>query len=117
MKMIIQKTSEFTIDTAKERRRINEAFKDRKEIRDKLLQLMDLVEAEKWEEAERTLNDEWWDGRDEDQECPRLEFVGLLDAKGFGVNNWDSYANLIWRMQKYPEVYKVINRYPDAEDI
>ena len=106
MKMTIQKTYKFTIDTAAERKRINKCFEDRKEIRDKLLQLMDLVEAEKWEEAERTLNDEWWNGRDEDLECPRVEFIGLLNAEG----SWDTYANLIWRMVRCPERYKVIKK-------
>jgi len=105
--MTIQKSFEFTIDTAKERRRINEGFKDNPETQKKLLQLMDLVEAEKWEEAERTLNDEWWDGRDEEQECPRLEFVGLLGSEG--IDPWTSYAQLIWYMHN-SQIYKVTNK-------
>jgi len=108
MKMTIQKTSEFTIDTAKERKRINNAFVDRPLTQKKLLKLMDLVEQEKWKHALKELESKWWLGRDKDQECPRLEFVGLLKSEG--TNHWDSYIDLILRMNACPDVYKVMKK-------
>ena len=71
----------------------------------KLLKLMDLVEKQKWDEAEAELNSKWWRGRDKNLECPRLEFVGLLNSEG--ADNWDSYINLIWKMNNNPDVYTV----------
>jgi len=44
-------------------------------------------------------------GQDEELECSRLEFIGLLNSKG--ADNWDSYINLIWKMNNYPDVYTV----------
>ena len=111
MKMTIEKSFEFTIDTGKERQRIEECFnvKGKKTTYKKLLKLMDLVEAEKWEEAEAELDGEWWNGRDRDQECPRAEFIGMLDTDGLD-GSWDTYANLIWRMVRHPDVYKVVKK-------
>jgi len=106
MKMIIQKSFDFTIDTGPERERIHNAFSDRPEIRGKLIHLMDLVEAEKWKEARKELESDWWQGRDEDQECPRLEFVGLLHSEDLD-DAWASYTDLIWRMTEYSDIYKV----------
>jgi hypothetical protein len=110
MKMTIQKSYEFTVDTAKERRRIFDAFGDRPETLKKLMHLMDLIDAEKWEEAQKELDSKWWRGRDEDLECPRQEFIGLLDAEG--IDPWTSYSDLIWRMHSRPEIYKVTKNIP-----
>ena len=105
MRLTIQKSYVFVVDTAKERKRINEAFAGT--TKKKLLKLMDLVEAQKWKEAEAELDSKWWHGRDEELECSRLEFIGLLNAKG--ACSWDSYINLIWTMNNYnyPDVYTV----------
>jgi len=109
VKMIIQECKSFTINTAKERKRINEVFKDRGDIKVKLLELMDLVEQQKWKEASVELEREWWQGEDE-HGCPRLEFIGLLEAESCSGLEWcyDSYDVLIWRMNNRPDMYKVV---------
>jgi len=107
MKMTIQKCSEFTIDTGKERKRINKAFKRNKTIQKKLLKLMDLIEGEKWQAAEEFLDSKWWAGRDKEMECPRLEFVGLLNGEG-DVDHWDSYIQLVWKMNNHSGIYTVM---------
>jgi len=107
MKITIQKSSTFTIDTAKERKRINKYFKDKKMMQKKLLKLMDLVEAEKWVEAGKELDGKYWSGIDKEQECPRLEFIGILDASG-DIDPWATYINVIFNMVNYPKTYKVI---------
>jgi len=109
MKMTIEKAFTFTIDTGKERKRIEECFKDRKMMKKKLLKLMDLVEAEKWEAAYKELEGKYWNGYDAEQECPRVEFIGMLDADGLD-DPWDTYTSLIWRMVKHPDIYKVVKK-------
>lgn len=109
MKMTIQKTFELTIDTSKERERIEECFncKGNKTTYKKLLKLMDLIEAEKWKEAEAELDGKWWNGRDNAHGCSRAEFIGMLNAEGNHGDAWDTYIDLVWRMNQYPSVYKV----------
>jgi len=109
MKITIQKTSIFTFNTQEERKRINECFKDKPLMHKKLLKLMDLIEAEKWVEASNELESKWWMGRDKEQECPRLEFIGMLEADG-DIDTWTTYDNLIWNMVNYPETYKLIEK-------
>jgi len=109
MKMTIQKSVTFTIDTGKERKRIQECFgnSDSKMMKKKLLKLMDLVEAEKWKEAYKELEGKYWNGYDAEQECSRLEFIGLLEGEG-DIDGWASYANLIWNMVNRADNYKVV---------
>jgi hypothetical protein len=109
MKITIEKAFTFTVDTSKERKRIKSCWAKSSTTRKKLLKLMDLVEAEKWQEAEDELDGKWWSGRDAKQECPRLEFVGMLDC-GIDSCGWDTYANLIWRMVRHPETYTVLEK-------
>jgi hypothetical protein len=107
MKITMEKTIQFTFDTSKERKRIEKCFnvKGSKTVYKKLMKLMDLIEAEEWEKANNELESDWWRGRDKEQECSRLEFVGLLE--GEGIADWTSYANLVWRLANFPEMYKV----------
>ena len=107
MKIIIQKASTFTVDTGAERKRIERCFKGDKTMRKKLLNLMDLVEAEKWKEAYKELEGKYWNGYDAEQECSRLEFIGLLEGEG-DIDGWASYANLIWNMVNRADNYKVV---------
>jgi hypothetical protein len=109
MKITIQKSITFTVDTGKERKRIKLCFKNRPQTMKKLLKLMDLVEAEKWEAAEAELEGKWWSGRDAKLECPRLEFVGMLES-GIDSFGWDTYANLVWRMVRHPDEYTVLEK-------
>ena len=108
MKMTIEKSYEFTVDTGKERKRIEKCWKPTQTIYKKLMKLMDLVEQEKWVEAEEFLDSEWWNGRDKDQECHRAEFIGTLDSDG--AYPWDTYLNLVWRMAMHPDLYKVVKK-------
>ena len=61
MRLTIQKSYSFVVDTAKERKRINEAFAGT--TKKKLLKLMGLVENQKWEEADAELCSKWWQDR------------------------------------------------------
>jgi hypothetical protein len=108
MKMTIQKCFTVTIDTSKERKRIERCFnvKGRRRIYMKLMYLMDLIESEKWKEAERELASDWWQGRDRKDECPRLEYIGMYRTE----SDWDNYISLIIRMANYPDVYKVVKK-------
>ena len=108
MEITLQKTVTITFDTAIERERIAKAFKDRKDIRVKLDKLMDLIEQEKWTDAMKELEGEWWNGRDEKQECPRLEYVGLIHHLSPHFSNWMSYSDLVVYMCDHPSVYKII---------
>lgn len=108
MKITIEKTAQLTIDTALERKRINKAFKDDKETRQHLHELMDLVENYEWEKACKQLEGKWWQGRDEKQECPRLEFVGMIVTDSPFFSSWMTYIDLIANFQHYPKNYKVI---------
>jgi len=107
MKITIQKASTFTIDTGAERKRINRCFKDKPMMRKKLLKLMDLVEAGKWVEAYKELESKYWNGYDGEQECSRLEFIGLIEGEG-DIDGWRSYDNLIWNMVHLSKKYSVV---------
>ena len=110
MKMTLQKIATITFDTSIERKRIAKAFRNRKDIRVKLDKLMDLIEQEKWEEALSELQSKWWSGRDDKDECPRLEYVGLIHHPSPHFSNWMSYIDLVINMCDSPEVYKIIDR-------
>lgn len=110
MKMTIQKTVLLQFDTDVERTRINNVFKSKgdKKTKDYLLKLMDLIEGQKWDEALQELQGEWWDGRDEKRECPRLEFVGMLHHNSPFFDKWISYTDLVLSMVNHPKNYKVV---------
>lgn len=112
MKITIRKTADIIIDTDRERKRINKAFRGKqyKETRQKLHKLMDLVDECKWDKASKELNNKWWRGYDDHVHCPRLEFVGLIvDKEGNRFFNFlTSYADLVFNMVNYPKNYTVI---------
>jgi len=108
MKLTIRKTAEVIIDTSIERRRIKKAFRDDPETKDKLNHLMDLVEACDWKGANNELKSKWWKGRDKRQECPRLEFVGLIAHNSPFFDPMASYADLVWAMCHRYNNYEVI---------
>jgi len=108
-KMTIQKTCTAVIDIEKERKRINEAFSDRPQTRNHLNKLMDFIEAQAWDKAYKELESKWWEGRDAKLECPRLEFVGLLDfLENEGFDHLTGYADLVWAFARMPHRYKVL---------
>ncbi|MFA5312752.1 MAG: hypothetical protein WC375_05435 [Methanomassiliicoccales archaeon] len=102
----ITKTCIGTIDTSIERKRILKAFKNDPETKEELTKLMDAIESQNWELAEKLLNSKWWQGQDEKRECPRYEFIGFLNvtnitdqsrpANGFSMDG--SYADLVFAM-------------------
>jgi len=105
VKLHVVKTSEGIIDTEKERSRIEKAFEDDPEIKGKLNELMDAVEAMDWKLAKELLANKWWNGRDKQQECHRREFIGMIKIKdpvsgepAFGFDIWSNYDELIWAM-------------------
>ena len=107
MKFLLSKSCQGVFDTATERQRIKEAFKNDKETRKRLLALIDAVEAGQWGKAAKMLAGKWWQGRDKKEECHRLEFCGMLNlmvpgqsklANGF--DHWADYADLIYVMAK-----------------
>lgn len=112
MKLTIEKTAKLTIDTAAERERIRKAFRNDKETRDHLNAFMDLVEACKWESALAELNTKWWQGRDKEQGCPRLEFIGFVRSRKLSpsafFDPWMTYMDLVVNMYEYPKNYKMI---------
>ena len=110
MKLTIEKRFEFAVDTDKERKRIEKAFKKDLETKQKLNELMDLIEAEKWKEAWKELTGKWWQGRDKEQECPRLEFAGLLIPSSNNIDHWMSYIDLVMMFVDYPESYRVVGK-------
>jgi len=112
MKITIEKTARLTFDTALERKRIDKAFKKHKDkmVKQKLHELMDLIEMSKWEEALKELQSKWWQGYDEEDECPRFEYIGLIKHDSPFFNNWFSYMDLVIAMYQYPNVYKVISK-------
>ena len=95
MKITFEKRDVFVVDTAKERRRIAKAFARDAETRKRLTRLMDCIEYDMWEEAVTELESDWWQGYDERQECPRCEFVGMLDIPG---SSWATYMDLVYAM-------------------
>jgi len=111
MKMLIQKVCNGVIDFELERKRIKSAFRKDKEIKQKLTHLMDLIESEKWEEAEKELRTKWWKCRDIKRECPRREFIGLINfVKNEGFDSYGSYEDLVYAFVKYPGKYIVISK-------
>ena len=111
-KIHIEKRATLCLDTSFERKRIEKAFSGDKVTKAKLNELMDAVEACEWKRAMELVSDEWWSGRDARQECPRLEFIGLLFGaknpapEGFSHNA--SYLDLILSFNDNPEIYKVL---------
>ena len=107
MKLKLQKICTGIIDLDVERKRISESFEDDPQTQSHLNKLMDLIEAQKWEEAKKELDKKWWDGRDKVVECPRTEFIGLLDfTENEGFDLWASYADLVYNMINRPNMYK-----------
>ena len=106
MKLLVTKTCKGILDTGRERKRITGAFNDRPATMKKLLELMDAIEAGNWPLARKLLESKWWQGRDEELECPRAEFVGLLDLKeidkpgepAWGFDTFGSYCELVYAM-------------------
>ena len=110
MKLTIQKSFEFVVDTSLERKRIEKAFKTDKDTRDHLILLMDLIEGGCWKEAKAELEGKWWDGYDKELECPRVEFIGMLRCTSEHVNTMASYVDLIYAMVDCPHIYKLIRK-------
>ena len=110
MKITLQKTGTMTFDTAIERKRISKAFKDRKDIKEKLNKLMDLIEQEKWTEALKELKSKWWQEHDDKDECPRLEYIGMIHHNSPFFNNRFTYIELVINMCDHPENYKIISK-------
>lgn len=116
MKITVEKICRSVIDTAKERKRINNAFRDDKKTRDVLNQFMDAVEDLNWEKAGDILYGDWLQSYDAKRGCSRSEFIGLLHATSQnGINapsvfeHRDSYIDLVYVMltsSKYLRVVK-----------
>lgn len=111
MKITIEKTAQLVIDTSKERKRIDQAWRGHKDgtIRKKLHKLMDLIEAGKWEAAVEELDSKWWCGYDNEAECPRHEFIGKVQANSLFFDNYMNYMDLVFYFINYPKNYKVIS--------
>jgi len=105
----IEKRIVFKIDTDRERARIDKSFSDDPDTKAKLLALMDAVERQRWDLAEAQIESEWWQGRDEEGEHPRLEFVGMIKADSPHMDHWMTYDQLIYAFRENPDVFKVIN--------
>ncbi len=117
----IEKRIVFRIDTADERERIEDAFGDDPTAKSKLLELMDAVERQDWAGAAAQLDSEWWQGRDEEGEYPRLEYAGMINARNPAIDSWATYDQLIAWLARSPEVFRVLEtekskRENDAED-
>lgn len=112
MKMILQKTVELEIDTDIERKRIDVAFKNETDstTREKLHELMDLIEKQDWNGAKLFIESKWWQGYDNNDECPRLEFIGWIHHQSPFFNNNLSYIDIIYSMINYPNNYKIIRK-------
>lgn len=110
MQMTIRKVVNGVIDFDRERLRIKKAFRKDKSTRDHLNRLMDLIEAQKWQQAEKELQKKWWKGRDKRLECPRGEFIGVVDfIKNEGFDVWGNYADLVYAFVRRPETYQVVS--------
>ena len=117
MKLTVEKTVRNTFDFDYERKRIQKAFRYRKDKknREMLNKLLDLIEAGKWAKAAKTLESTWWRGYDKNVHCRRLEFVGGLYRRP--TNNLSepmifeysaSWIDLINAFCYYPKNFKVI---------
>lgn len=106
MKLLIKKVCQGVLNTGAERVRIARAFKNSPETQKRLLKLMDAIEAQDWKKAGLLLADKWWRGRDKKSECPRQEFLGMLNladpkrpkSPAVGFDHWARYGNLIYVM-------------------
>jgi hypothetical protein len=100
--MIITIQPQISFDTNSERDRIKAAFSDHKDpmVKQKLLELIDMVEKTEWQKAyeELTLNNGWWQGYDDEDECPRLEYVGTVKHNSLFLNRHTTYYELICLM-------------------
>ena len=90
MKMKMKRTLNFTLDTAKERKRIRKCF--RGEELKRLNQFMDAFESWDMKKACELLHDKWWQGYSDKAGCPRMEFIGLVHHEHFA--NFMSYGDL-----------------------
>jgi len=106
VKFLVTKTCLGVFDTKPERQRIRFAFQRNKEIRQRLLSMMDAIEAGHWGKAKRMIDGKWWQGFDEESGSRRLDFIGMLELKdpkepcysASGFDGWATYKNLICRM-------------------
>jgi hypothetical protein len=106
MKLVVTKVCRAVVDTTSERQRISKAFRKDPETRKRLTLLMDAIEARDWQKAIKLLAAKWWSGRDKRQECPRCEFIGLMElrragnpkAPAPGFDLWANYADLVFKM-------------------
>jgi hypothetical protein len=110
----------MVLDIDAERIRINNVFKGKKykETKERLHALMDAIEDEKWQKAYDMLEGEWWNGRDEKLECPRVEFIGspALDMKNEDIGMfemWASYADVVCYFVNHPKNYKIVKKEVD----
>lgn len=125
MQFKITKIHEGILDTNIERQRISKAFKDDPETHQQLTELLDAVEEMDWKKAYQLLSSEWWKGRDEKQECYRLEFIGFLKLKdlyrpnnfAIGFDHCGDYSDLILAMVEQEESGYRVNVEPLKESI
>ena len=107
--MKIEKICSGVIDTSAERERILTCWSPKSAERKHLLKLMDHIEAQDWDAADAELEGKWWRNRDRRRECPRVEFVGMLNMQdSFGFDVWSSYADLVWAFKNRPDRYRVV---------
>ena len=89
MKFKIEKILTATIDTASERKRIEEAFSDDPAAQKHLNKLMGLIEAGLWKDAQKELGKKFWQGSN-------AEYIGLLDyVRNDGFDYFLSYYDLV----------------------
>lgn len=100
MKLKFKRTIQFTIDTAKERKRIRKCFKG--ETREMLERFMDAFEAGDMKKACSELYRSWWRGRDEKAGCPRAEFIGLVHSYKYLANS-TTFGDLAWQVANSPK--------------
>ena len=112
MRLLITKTFQGVLDTERERQRIKKAFRRDPETRRHLTLFMDAIEDGDWKKANRMLSSKWWQGRNKKMECPRLEFVGMLDLQNpkmpghpaDGFDHWSGYQDLAYVMTHQKKV-------------
>lgn len=99
---MLKLTKTYTIDIQHEHKRIDKAFNDDADTRWHLHELIDLVEACKWEDAYNLLSNDWWTTYCPKLECSRLEFIGGIHTLPENLFNWHySYLDLIKDMLTY----------------
>ena len=107
----VTKICQGVFSTDHERQRIRKAFRRDPETRRHLMALMDAIEAGQWKKAQRMLDGKWWSGRDKKSECPRAEFIGMLNLQNpenlghpaSGFDAWSDYATLVYTMSRKSE--------------